>query len=80
MKFGDEMMLMESIDSFSFCYLFKGQTYAAKQKLTKFTEEVQNNMSLWQSLEQHYKTSQILELKESPQLKSLITEIFISKS
>ena len=79
-KFGDDLMLMESIDSLSFCYLFKGQTYIAKQKLTKFTEEVQNNTSLWQSLEKHHKSSQILELKESPQLKSLITEIFISKS
>jgi len=79
-KFGDEMMLMESIGSFSFCYLFKGQTYLARQKLTKFIEEIQSNSSLWQSLEQHYKTSQILELKESPQLESLITDIFTSNS
>lgn len=79
-KFGDEMMLMESIGSFSFCYLFKGQTYLARQKLTKFTEEIQNNSSLWQSLEQHYKSSQILKLKESPPLESVITEIFTSKS
>ncbi len=79
-KFGDDMMLMESIGSFSFCYLFKGQTYIARQKLTKFTKELQHNTSLWQSLEQHYKTSQVLELKESPQLESLITEIFMSNS
>ena len=79
-KFGDEMMLMESIGSFSFCYLFKGQTYIAKQKLSKFTEEVQKNTSLWQSLEDHYEASQILELRESPQLELLITEIFMSKS
>ena len=77
-KFGDDMMLMESIGSFSFCYLFKGQTYLARQKLTKFTEEVQNNKSLWQNLEHHYTMGQVLELKESPQLESLITEIFQS--
>ena len=77
-KFGDDMMLMESIGSFSFCYLFKGQTYLARQKLTKFTEEVQNNKSLWQNLEHHFKMNQVLELKESPQLESLITEIFQS--
>jgi tetratricopeptide (TPR) repeat protein len=77
-KFGDEMMLMESIGSFSFCYLFKGQTYLAKQKLTKFTEEVQKNSTLWQSLQKHYQTSQILELKDTPQLESLITETFIT--
>ncbi|MFX0080901.1 MAG: hypothetical protein ACFE94_04025 [Candidatus Hodarchaeota archaeon] len=79
-KFGDDMMLMESIGNFSFCYLFKGQTYLARQKLTKFTEELQQNSSLWQDMEQHYKTSQVLELRENPQLESLITEIFISKS
>ncbi|MHA2009484.1 MAG: hypothetical protein ACXABO_19915 [Promethearchaeota archaeon] len=79
MKFGDDMMLMESIGSLSFCYLFKGQTYLAKQKLTKFTEKVQNNESLWQNLQYHYESSQILELKANPQLKSLITETFSSK-
>ena len=78
-KFGDDMMLMESIGSFSFCYLFKGQTYLARQKLTKFTEEVQNNSSLWGSLERHYKTSQILELKDTPVLENLITDIFLSQ-
>ncbi|MFX1532544.1 MAG: tetratricopeptide repeat protein [Promethearchaeota archaeon] len=79
-KFGDDMMLMESIGSFSFCYLFRGQTYLAKQKLTKFKEKVQDDNSLWQSLEQHYKNGQILELNESPQLESLITETFLAKS
>jgi hypothetical protein len=79
-KFGDDMMLMESIDSFSFCYLFKGQTYLARQKLTKFTEEVQKNTTLWQNLKQHYNSSQILELNKNPQLKSLITDIFVKKS
>jgi tetratricopeptide (TPR) repeat protein len=77
-KFGDNMMLLESVGSFSFCYLFQGQTYLARKKLSKFTEKVQNNQSLWRDLENHYKTGQILELKESPPLKSLITEIFSS--
>jgi len=78
-KFGDDMMLMESIGSFSFCYLFKGQTYIAKQKLTKFSEEVKNNSSLWQSIEQHYKSGQTLELKNTPILENLITDIFLSQ-
>ncbi|MFW9942651.1 MAG: tetratricopeptide repeat protein [Candidatus Thorarchaeota archaeon] len=77
-KFGDNTMLLESVGSFSFCYLFQGQTYLARKKLSKFTEKVQNNQNLWQDLEKHYKTGQILELKESPPLKSLITEIFSS--
>ena len=79
-KFGNQTVLMEQVANFSICYLFKGQTYQAKQKLTKFVEEIQNNKSLWQSLEDHYEASQILELRESPQLELLITEIFMSKS
>ena len=79
-KFGDDMMLMESIGPFSFCYLFKGQTYIAQKKLTKFVGEVQNNAFLWQSLEQHYRANQVLELKNSPSLESLITEIFVKKN
>jgi len=74
------MMLMESIDSFSFCYLFRGQTYSARKKLTKFIEEVQDDESIWNSLEKHYKNGQILELNEIPQLESLITKIFMVKS
>ncbi len=76
-KFGDEMILMESIGSFSCCYLFKGQTYLAKQKLIKFIEEVQKDKVLWKNLEQHFNTSQVLEVNENPPLKNLINKIFV---
>ncbi|MHA2181474.1 MAG: tetratricopeptide repeat protein [Promethearchaeota archaeon] len=79
-KFGEETLLMQLTDNFSFCYLYKGQTYPAKKKLTKFTERVQNNASIWDTLEKFYKTNQVLELKDNPLLESLIDEIFISKS
>lgn len=77
-KFGQHTVLMESIGSFSVCYLYKGQTYAAKQKLTKFIEAIQNNTSIWPILEKFFKTSQTLELKDSPFLEHLITNIFVS--
>ncbi len=69
---------MQSVGPFSICYLFKGQTYPATQKLTRFTEQIQNITSIWQTLEKFYKTSQVLELKDNPSLESLITEIFIN--
>ncbi|MHA1985969.1 MAG: tetratricopeptide repeat protein [Promethearchaeota archaeon] len=75
-KFGRYTVLMESVGSFSVCYLYKGQTYAAKQKLSQFTEAIQNT-SIWQTLEKSFKTSQSLELKDSPLLESFITDIFI---
>ncbi len=79
-KFGDDLILMQSVGPFSICYLFKGQTYPATQRLTQFTEQIQKTTSIWQTLETYYKTSQVLELKDDPSLDSLITEIFIDKT
>ncbi|MHA2039456.1 MAG: hypothetical protein ACW98X_23775, partial [Promethearchaeota archaeon] len=77
-KFGPHTVLMESIGSFSVCYLYKGQTYVAKQKLSNFAEAIQNNTSIWPILEKFQKSSQTLEIKDSPFLEHLITNIFIS--
>jgi tetratricopeptide (TPR) repeat protein len=78
-KFGQYTVLMESVSPYSVCYLYKGQTYLAKQKLSKFTEMLQNITEIWQLIEQYYRSSQVLELKDSPPLRSLIEEIFINK-
>jgi hypothetical protein len=76
-KFGQHTVLMESVRSFSVCYLYKGQTYAAQQKLSKFIEGLENNTSIWPILERFQKSSQILEIKDSPLLEHLITNIFV---
>ncbi|MHA2269809.1 MAG: tetratricopeptide repeat protein [Promethearchaeota archaeon] len=77
-KFEQHTVLMESIGSFSVCYLYRGQTYTAKQKLSKFSQQLQNNTSIWPILEKYQKTSQTLEIKDSPFLEHLITNIFIT--
>jgi hypothetical protein len=79
-KFGEDTLLMQSIDKFSVCYLFEGQTYPAKQRLTKFTEQIQIDQSIWETLEKFYKLGQVLEIKDVPSLESLIIEIFINKN
>jgi tetratricopeptide (TPR) repeat protein len=79
-KFGQYTVLMESVSSFSVCYLYRGQTYPAKQKLTKFREKLQETKPIWQLLEKSYKTGQVLELKDYLPLKSIITDIFVSKN
>ena len=77
-RFGEDTLLMETVGSFMICYLFRGQTYRAKQRLNEFTEEMHNTPSILKTLERYYKTSQVLALKDSPPLSSLITEIFVS--
>jgi hypothetical protein len=68
---------MESVSNFSICYLFKGQIYFAKQKLTKFIERIQDSTSIWQTLNKFQKTNQVVELRDVPVMESLLTEIFL---
>ncbi|MHA1542878.1 MAG: hypothetical protein ACTSQH_07865 [Candidatus Hodarchaeales archaeon] len=77
-KFGDDTILLQSVGFFSICYLFQGQTYFAKQKLEKFAETIQNDPEIWQTLEKFEKSSQIAELKDLPEMESLLTEVFLS--
>ncbi|MHA2325285.1 MAG: tetratricopeptide repeat protein [Promethearchaeota archaeon] len=78
MKFGKYTVLMKSMGELSSCYLFKGQTYLAKQKLTRFIEGIQNNNSIMQALMKFYQASQVVELKDFPFLEAYIKEIFIT--
>ncbi len=79
-KFGEDTILMEPIDKFSVCYLFKGQTYPAMQRLSLFVEQINNSTIILQALEKYFQSSQVLELKDSPLLESLIDETFIKRS
>ncbi|MCK4383708.1 MAG: tetratricopeptide repeat protein, partial [Candidatus Lokiarchaeota archaeon] len=75
-KFGQYTVLMKNITNFSFCYLFKGQSYLAQKKLSNFTENFQKNTSMMQTLTKFNQTSQVIELKEFPFLEGFIKEIF----
>ncbi|MHA2307238.1 MAG: tetratricopeptide repeat protein [Candidatus Hodarchaeales archaeon] len=75
-KFGQHMALLRSNKPFLICYLFKGQTYKAIQKIDKFIALIQDDASIQNTLDKYYQTGQILELKEFPFLESLIKGIF----
>jgi tetratricopeptide (TPR) repeat protein len=77
-KFGQYIVLMKTIPNFSICYVFKGQSYLAKQKLAHFTSRIQNNQSITKTLDNFYKKSQVIEIKDFPFLEAFITEIFTS--
>ena len=78
-KFGEDTILLQSVGSFSICYLFQGQTYFAKQKLEKFAETLQKNTSIWGTLEKFEKSSQVAELIDLPEMGSLLTNSFLRK-
>ncbi len=78
-KFGDYTILMQSANPFSVCYLFKGQTFLAKQKLSKFVNTIKSSDKIWETMNKYYNTNRVVELKDHPSLESLINDIFIKK-
>ncbi|MFW9895985.1 MAG: tetratricopeptide repeat protein [Candidatus Thorarchaeota archaeon] len=76
-KSGEYMMLIETAAPFLLCYLFKGQTYLAKQKLSKFAVDIKKIANIWQTLKKCYESNQTIDLKNLPSLELLIKEIFV---
>ncbi|MFX0036663.1 MAG: tetratricopeptide repeat protein [Candidatus Hermodarchaeota archaeon] len=78
-KFGEYTILMQSVSLFSICYLFKGQTYLAKQKFLRFVKHIQKSNTIWETMNKFYKSNRVIELKDQPLLETLIKKIFITK-
>ncbi|MHA2088364.1 MAG: tetratricopeptide repeat protein, partial [Promethearchaeota archaeon] len=53
-KFGHHMALLRSNKSSLICYLFKGQTYKAIQKIDKFIALIQDDASIQNTLDKYY--------------------------
>ncbi|MHA1988345.1 MAG: hypothetical protein ACW98D_17055 [Promethearchaeota archaeon] len=65
-RVGENTILINPVEPFLACYVIKGQSYPALQKLTRFTEAIRENTE----------TSEMLELDKPPALKNVINEIF----
>ncbi|MFW9865184.1 MAG: hypothetical protein ACFFEN_03725 [Candidatus Thorarchaeota archaeon] len=79
-KFGNYTVLMEPIENVSVCYLFKGQTYPAKQKLTKLVERIQKDTATCQTFKDYSKKGQIADLQDIPTVNNLLMDIFEKSS
>ncbi len=79
-KFGRHTVLMKSFETFSICYLFKGESYLAQKRINSFIEQIQNSDEIKETFNSFYRTHQTIELKENPPLKFLLTDIFIHKN
>ncbi|MFX1456082.1 MAG: tetratricopeptide repeat protein [Promethearchaeota archaeon] len=75
-RIGENTILISPIESFLACYVIKGQSYPALQKLTRFSEAIKENSEVWEALNKSVKTSEMLELDSSSALKTVINEIF----
>ncbi|MFX1316373.1 MAG: tetratricopeptide repeat protein [Promethearchaeota archaeon] len=75
-KFGHHTILIHPVSNFLVCYLFKGQSYFAKQKLGHFVDHMKNVSSVWQIFNNFLKSCTTIQLKENPPLEELIIESF----
>ncbi|MFW9942983.1 MAG: hypothetical protein ACFFFT_18245, partial [Candidatus Thorarchaeota archaeon] len=79
-NFGEYTIIMNALDPFLVCYLFKGQSYLAQQRVTKFIDHVKEDEEIWEKFNKFNRASRLLQLKDVPSLEPLINEIFIDKS
>jgi hypothetical protein len=78
-SFGNYTLLMNSIAPFLICYVYKGQSYSAQERLKSFINELQNHKEFWGIFERFYKTNRKIQISDFPSLQSLITAIFLNK-
>jgi len=79
-SFGEYTVILKSVPPFLVCYIFKGQSYQAQQKMRYFTESIVNEKKIWQTFHNFYKTNREVQLDDLPLLKHLITQVFIDKT
>ncbi|MFX0043422.1 MAG: tetratricopeptide repeat protein [Candidatus Hodarchaeota archaeon] len=77
-KFGHHTIIINPIENFLVCYLFKGQSYFAKQKLGYFTGHMERNSSISQIFNKFLQSFHTIQLKENPILRELIMESFLT--
>ncbi|MFX0007470.1 MAG: tetratricopeptide repeat protein [Promethearchaeota archaeon] len=79
-SFGEHTLLMNSVSPFLMCYVYKGQSYTAQNRIKSFINEIKSNKELWKTFEKYYQMNKKIDMRDIPSLEPLITKIFINKS
>lgn len=77
-KIGDTTILVNPIKPYLACYVIKGQSYPAQQKLSRFSETIKSTGEIWDALNKAAKTSEMLELDNPPCLGNIVNKIFFN--
>ncbi len=75
-KIGENIILINPIESFLVCYVIKGQSYLGLQKLNRFSDAIKDNKEIWETLNRAVQTGEELDLENQPSLKLVVDEIF----
>jgi hypothetical protein len=62
------------------CYVYKGQSYSAQNRINSFIYELKSRKEVWSTFEKSYQINKKINEKDIPVLEPLIREIFINKN
>ncbi|MFX1242656.1 MAG: tetratricopeptide repeat protein, partial [Promethearchaeota archaeon] len=79
-SFGEYTLLMNSLSPFLMCYVYKGQSYSAQNRIKSFINEIKSNNELWEVINKFFQMNRKIHIRDIPSLESLIQEIFIQKN
>jgi len=77
--FGEYTVIMNAISPFIVCYLFKGQSFLAQQRMKHFIDTIQNDKKIWETIKKYYHANRLIQVKDIPSLDLLVNEIFIER-
>jgi hypothetical protein len=77
--FGEYTLIMNAISPFIICYLFKGQSFLAQQRMKHFIDTIQNDKKIWETIKKYYQANRLIQVKDIPSLDLLVNEVFIER-
>jgi len=78
--FGEYTILINSVSPFIICYLFKGQSFLAQQRMKQFIDTIQTDKKIWETIKKYYEAHRLIQEADIPSLDFLVNEIFIERS
>ena len=77
-KLGQYTALINALNGFLVCYLFRGKTYSAQQKIKFFSEALIKDNLIMEVLKDADTNEKAIELSDNPLLEEMITKSFLS--
>ena len=77
--FGEYTIIMNAVSPFIVCYLFKGQSFLAQQRMKYFIDTIKNDKKIWETIKKYYQANRLVQVKDIPSLDLLVNEIFIER-
>ena len=76
--FHEFTVLMRKVSEFTFCYVFKGESHTALERLENFIFQIKSTQMIWKNLEESVKAKK--KLKVTNIIQSIVSGIFIPLS